>query len=116
MPFGRMYLRSGWLGSAMVLLGVGVDFFRVGFGGNRHNGRLISPHGQVPINRVVAQIELAICKPASKWRAGVVAALLGLAVPVDGLCLFEPEGIACFGGYGSAVKICERGHLVASLR
>ena len=88
-----------------VQLGKGVNALGVGLGRYGDDGRLVRTLGQVAINGVVAQVELAIGKPAGKGRVVVVTGLLGRLVPVDGTGLFQPKCLASVWRNRLAVKI-----------
>ena len=71
-------------------------------------GGLIAAVGEVPVNRVVAQVGGAAHKPAGKGRVAVVADLLGRGLPVDFAGLFRPKGVRFL--QGTAVKFLVAAH------
>lgn len=58
-----------------------------------HGVELVPPLGQVPIDRVVAQVGGAASEPARKRRTAVVADDLGRLMPIDQPGLLGPEAL-----------------------
>ncbi len=60
-----------------------VAAFDVGLGRDIDQRRLVAALGEVPVDRVVAQVGAAIGKPAHEGRLAGIADLRGRPFPVD---------------------------------
>ena len=98
----------------LVQLGVGVGALGIGFGGDGHQRVLLRARGQVPVDRVVAQVGGAVGEPPGERRVAVVADRLGRPMPVDQPGLLGPEGVALVDGAAVEVGIVG-GHGAVSL-
>ena len=100
--------RSGHALHLVVQLGKGVDALGIGFGGYRNQCRLVAPGGQMPVNRVMAEVGGAADKPVGKRRVDVVANLLRRRLPFNFFSLFRPKGVGLL--QRAAVKFLVAGH------
>ena len=72
--------------------------FPAGFSRNVDQRPLIAAHGEMAVDRVVAEIGEAADKPFREWRPAVVEHRLERLVPVHELRLLGPELLAAFDG------------------
>jgi hypothetical protein len=74
-----------------VQFAIGQRAFDAGLGGYRDDCRLFAALGQMPVDRVVAQIRFAAGEPLAKRWIRILENLLRRLVPMDQPCLNGPE-------------------------
>ena len=89
----------------------GIAALAARLGRDRDERRLLAALGQVPVDRVVAQVGLAAHEPAAERRPAGVQDLRRRLVPVDQAGLLGPEGFGML--QGAAVEFGVAGHAVS---
>jgi hypothetical protein len=91
---------------------IGITLFGIGFSGDIHQRRLVTPCREMTVNRVVTKIGLTADEPPCKWRLAEIKHLIKGTMPMDALRLFRPERLTILDG--TSMKIGVRAHIPSS--